>query len=296
MNRGSCSGDQSLWGGLESLPLQKYGRARSVSLENPSGAKGKAGMAKSSLGPSRKGAPFLVKMAAESIVTLAEIDGPGVIGHILLTVTEFTETKQRAMSDLVLRIYWDEEAVPSVEAPLGDFFCCGFGRERRVNSMPIVVNPAHSMHCYFPMPFQKKAKVTLENRHAEEIPVVAYQIDYVLTDELPMDIRYFHAQWRGEQITQQQKEYTLLDQVKGSGHYVGAYLTWMRSPQNGFYRWRIMDPVIFEEDFKVTIRRTEIFGEKDTACPEEVASVAYWYQSEPHNPFDIWMKKEDRRP
>ncbi len=75
------------------------------------------------------------------------------------------------------------------------------------------------------MPFRKKAKITLENQHANLIPAFFYQVDYCLYDEeLPEDIAYFHAQWRREKITQLQRDYVILDDVKGKGHYVGTYM------------------------------------------------------------------------
>ena len=163
----------------------------------PHGEKGKGGMAASELGPSRKGSPCLRDIAPGATVTLAEIEGPGVINHIWITVTnKTTEADCFVLRDLVLRMYWDDEETPSVESPLGDFFCCGFGRECIVNSMPIVVVPSRGMNSYFPMPFRKKARITLENQHANPIPAFFYQVDYCLYDELPDDIAYFHAQWR----------------------------------------------------------------------------------------------------
>ena len=69
------------------------------------------------------------------------------------------------LRDLVIRMYWDDEEDPSVESPLGDFFCCGFGRECIVNSVPMAVVPSRGFNCYFPMPF-RKSKITLGNQHA----------------------------------------------------------------------------------------------------------------------------------
>ncbi len=60
-------------------------------------------------------------------VVLAEMDGPGIIQHIWITVNNKTSDADcYVLRDLVLRMYWDDEEVPSVESPLGDFFCCGF--------------------------------------------------------------------------------------------------------------------------------------------------------------------------
>ena len=60
------------------------------------------------------------------------MDGPGVIQHIWITVTDRTSDRNRyILRDLVLRMYWDGEESPSVESPLGDFFLL---RLRRVLS------------------------------------------------------------------------------------------------------------------------------------------------------------------
>ena len=141
------------------LAYAKHGRSRSIDAENPTGEKGKGGMAPSELGPSRKGSPCLRKLPSGSVTTLADIKGPGVITHIWITVPDRSEKDYYMLRDLVLRMYWDEEETPSVESPLGDFFCCGFARDCVVNSLPIVVVPARGMNCYFQMPFGKRARI-----------------------------------------------------------------------------------------------------------------------------------------
>ena len=173
-------------GTLSNLALAKHRKSRAINAENPKGEKGKGGMAASHLGPSRKGSPCLNDIASGQTVTLAEIEGPGAINHIWITVTDRTSERNRyVLRDLVLRMYWDGEEEPSVESPLGDFFCCGFGVSYCVNSLPVAVNPTRGFNSYFPMPFRKKAKITIENQCDETIPAFFYQIDYCLTDELP---------------------------------------------------------------------------------------------------------------
>ena len=159
-------------GSLGNLPLAKHRKSRAINAENPKGEKGKGGMAASHLGPSRKGSPCLRDILSGQTVTLAEIDGPGTINHIWITVdSKTTEADCFVLRDLVLRMYWDDEEEPSVESPLGDFFCCGFGRECNVNSMPIAVVPSRGLNCYFQMPFRKKAKITLEtSMNAKSLP------------------------------------------------------------------------------------------------------------------------------
>ena len=79
------------FGGISDLTTAKRGRSRSVNAENPTGEKGKGGMAPSNLGPSRKGSPCLRNLASGSVTTLADIKGPGVINHIWITVADQTE-------------------------------------------------------------------------------------------------------------------------------------------------------------------------------------------------------------
>lgn len=152
-------------------------------------------MAASDLGPSRKGSPCIPGLEPGETVTLAEIDGPGVIQHIWITVTDRTSDRNRyILRDLVLRMYWDGEESPSVESPLGDFFCCGFGVSYPVNSMPIAVNPTRGFNSYFPMPFRKKAKITIENQCDETVNAFFYQVDYCLLDETSGRYRVFSCQ------------------------------------------------------------------------------------------------------
>ena len=103
-------------GSLDSLPLLRKGRSRTINWENRTGEKGKGGMAASDLGPSRKGSPCIPCLEPGETVTLAEMDGPGVIQHIWITVTDRTSDRNRyILRDLVLRMYWDGEEILSVE-------------------------------------------------------------------------------------------------------------------------------------------------------------------------------------
>lgn len=120
--------------------------SRAINAENPTGEPGKAATASSLLGPERKGSPCLNNIAPGQTVTLADIDAPGQITHIWLTVDEkTTDADCFILRDLILRMYWDGETEPSVECPLGDFFCCGFGRAAIVTSGPVVALPSRGM-------------------------------------------------------------------------------------------------------------------------------------------------------
>ena len=159
-------------------------------------------------------------------VTIAEIEGPGAIQHIWIT------TGQDFMRRLVLRVYWDDEPTPSIEAPLGDFFCNGWIKRALVNSLPVATNPAGGFNCYWEMPFRKKAKITVENLWHDPCGGFFYQVDYTLT-QVPDDAAYFHAQYRRSNPVEG-AVHTLLDSVAGQGHYVGTYLAWQVN-SNGWW-------------------------------------------------------------
>jgi len=73
------------------------------------------------------------------------------------------------------------------------------------------------------MPFLKHARITLENIAPDEIHGFYYQIDYCLTP-VPETRAYLHAQWRRNNPLPAMAVHTLLDGVRGQGHYVGTYL------------------------------------------------------------------------
>ena len=212
--------------GLGNLARLSKAQTRSISPENFTGEKGKGGMAvegtgarvSRELGQGWKVSPS-IHIPPGATVTLAEIEGPGVINHIWLTV--FPDYWRC----LVLRFYWDDEESPSVEAPLGDFFCSGWGIRCNVNSLPISVNPAGGFNSYWQMPFRKKARITVENLIPAEIAGFYYSIDYALT-EVPEDAAYLHTQWRRSNPLPFKEVHTILDGVCGQGHYVGTYLAW----------------------------------------------------------------------
>jgi len=196
--------------------------SRSINAENPTGARGSAGSAASALGPGRKGRAFIPLASGDSAV-LAEIDGPGVIRHIWITVPDRTPAGPFVLRDLVLRMFWDGETHPSVEVPVGDFFCNGFGTRALVTSTPIVVAPTGGMNCYFPMPFRRSARITLTSEHPADLEAVFFQIDYSRGDQVGEDAGRFHAQWRRSRPSLGE-DHIILDGVVGSGAYVGTFI------------------------------------------------------------------------
>jgi len=352
--------------GMNGLPLITSGKTRSISAENPTGEPGGGGRAMPEpardgkrnpardLGQGWKARPY-VQINSGETVTLADIDGPGVIQHIWMTCRPI------AYRTCTLRFYWDGEEEPSVEVPLGDFFACGHARRTRVNSMPVVVNPVGGFNCYWPMPFRKHCKITIENQWEEDLRLLFYQITYSLT-EIPENAGYFHAQWRRTQTTREHPELTILDGVEGAGQYVGTYFAWAQLsngwwgegevkffidedtdfpticgtgtedyvggawcfsedneneqpystpflglplvrqepnevPLYGMYRWHIPDPIRFEKRIKVTCQALGWWPDhRYQPLTDDVATVAFWYQTLPHAAFPLFPPLEERLP
>ena len=207
-------------------------KTRSISPENFSGEKGKAGMAdpankdKSNaanasnaardLGQGWKVNPY-VKIKAGETFTMAEIDGPGAIQHIWMTPAGNWRFS-------IIRVYWDNETEPSVECPVGDFFGMGWGKFSPLASSAICVNPGSAFNCYWVMPFHKKCRITMQNISDADDMSLYYQIDYTLTD-VPVDAAYFHAQFNRSNPNET-SIHTIASGIKGKGQYVGTYLAW----------------------------------------------------------------------
>lgn len=211
---------------MRELAKLKNRETRSICPENRSGEKGKGGMcpleegsaaeAARELGRGWKVNPFL-KIAPGENVVMADIQGEGTIDHIWLTYTGDWRYS-------VLRIYWEDQELPSVECPVGDFFCMGWKKYAPLSSMAVCVNPGSAFNCYWSMPFKKRCRIMLENQDKTEATLY-YQIDYSLHQQ-PDEVAYFHAQFRRVNPLPAKQVYTILDGVKGRGHYVGTYMGW----------------------------------------------------------------------
>lgn len=207
-------------------------KTRSISPENFTGAKGEGGKATTGTGagPSRdlgqgwKVSPSVL-IKSKTTFTVAEITGSGSIQHIWMTPTGNWRYS-------ILRFYWDDETTPSVEVPVGDFFGMGWGKYSPLQSLAVCVNPGSAFNCYWPMPFRKKCKITMENIDNADM-VLYYQVDYILT-EVPSDAAYFHAQFNRINSLPYKQDYVLVDNIKGKGQYVGTYIAY-GSKNNGWW-------------------------------------------------------------
>jgi len=134
------------------------------------------------------------KMKAGETATVFEQAGPGVITHIWFTIAS---GEQFHLKKLVLRMYWDNETTPSVEAPIGDFYGLGLGDYFSYQSFPLAVGSAQALNCYFPMPFRKMGRITLTDEGNRGVDALYFNIDYrAYKTALPEGTLYFHAQYR----------------------------------------------------------------------------------------------------
>jgi hypothetical protein len=209
---------------LGNLSRLSAAKTRSISAENFTGEKGRAGMATEGAGASAardlgrgwKVSPCIVIKRGEER-TIADIAGPGAIQQIWMTPTGHWRFG-------ILRIYWDDSPTPAVECPVGDFFACGWNKFAQVSSLPICVNPGSAFNCYWEMPFRRRCRMTFTNIATKEMTLF-YQINYTLT-AVPEDCGYFHAQFRRVNPLPYKSVYTILDGVVGQGQYVGTYMAW----------------------------------------------------------------------
>ncbi|MEG1407329.1 MAG: glycoside hydrolase family 172 protein [Ruthenibacterium sp.] len=161
-------------------------------------------------------------LPAGEIKTFAQLEGCGIVRHIWMTHWTGDENwteEPLALRKLVLRIYWDDEQEPSVEVPLGDFFGIGFGMRKCFSSAALQMNPedGRGMNCYFPMPFRRNARFTIESNCLNHTNFYFY-IDYELMEKLPENAALFHACWHREVCTDgwAPKEPGLLDREKAN--------------------------------------------------------------------------------
>lgn len=209
---------------LGNLCLLSDATTRSLSAENPTGARGSGGMATEGLGAEAaadlgrgwKVSPAISIKAGETI-EIGNIEASGAIQQIWMTPTG-------PFRMLVLRIYWDGQDHPSVECPLGDFFATAWNTYAPIVSLPVCVNPQAGFNCYWEMPFRTGCRITVQNLATADA-VLFYQINYALTD-VPENAAYFHAQFRRANPLPYGEDYLIIDGVAGRGQYVGTHVGW----------------------------------------------------------------------
>ncbi|GAB3425579.1 glycoside hydrolase family 172 protein [Niabella aquatica] len=230
----SANAQQGKFNGLDmslgNLSRLSDAKTRSISPENFTGEKGKGAMADPvkdkgkrnvanaasearDLGKGWKVNPFIIIEPGETF-TMADIEGPGAIQHIWMTPTGNNNFS-------ILRVYYDDETDPSVESPIGPFFGTAWNEFSPLNSLAMTVNPGSAFNSYWKMPFRKRIKMTMQNIDSQPMRLY-YQVDYTLT-AIGDDEAYFHAQYRRSKPNIGSL-HTIIDGIKGKGHYVGTYM------------------------------------------------------------------------
>ncbi len=185
---------------------------RWYSFENPTGQPGNGGQANEG----RKGAATRPVASGETVV-LADIQGPGVVRRIWLTVPG----EPVFLRGFVIRMYWDGQGWPSVEAPLQDFFGLPFARQRAFESALFSNPEGRSFNTFVAMPFRRHARLTLTNESPKTANLY-YDVDATLGDALPGDVGYFHARYRRENPTTPGRDFEILPRIAARGRYLGA--------------------------------------------------------------------------
>ncbi len=206
------------------------------------------------------------RIAPGETLTVLEDSGPGVVTHVWFTIAS---GEKDHLKKLVLRMYWDGEPTPSVEAPIGDFFGLGLGEYFTYQSLPLAVSSVKALNSFFPMPFRKSAKITVTNEGSKPVGACYFNIEYrVYSKPLPEDTLYFHAQYRqatpnrgwtnqwqsngdpqidGKPNLTGEDNYVWLE-ATGRGHYVGETMSVL---QNQDEWWGEGDDMFFIDGDKV---------------------------------------------
>jgi hypothetical protein len=197
----SCSKETPQYGPLDHLFDDPSGRFLQVSSYDTTG-----------------GNADRLEIAAGETAVLLDTEGPGIIQRIWITVSSHDPHYLRRIA---LKMYWDDETEPSVSVPLGDFFGNGFDK-RHYSALPMGVSSG-GFYCYLPMPFERRARIVVENGTGIEIDAFYYQIGLVEVEFLPNDVPTFHAWWHRDIRTEEPEPHLVLDAV-GSGRFVGLSL------------------------------------------------------------------------
>lgn len=272
----------------------------------------------------------LLALDAGATFPFLELEGPGAITHIWMTIGDHDPR------NIIIRMFWDDETSPSVEAPLSDFFGVGHGLtqpEAYFATPVLAVAPQNGYNCYFPMPFAKNARITITNDNEALVSNgggVYLQADYERYEKLDASVPHFHSQWRRDPLALRRGQpYTVL-QATGSGFVAGVTLHvheldetdhWFHGGGDFVYIDGTTRPTILKgiggEDFFGQSWHNDMFQTPYAGCyhnsdgrismyrfflegppvfnesirvgygvlENEVTSVVYWYQSEPHTAF-----------
>ncbi len=221
-----------------------------------------------------------INIFAGDTVTIFNQEGPGVITRIWITIDS---RDPHFLRRILLRFFWDDEPHPSVEVPVGDFFGTGFAYKHYFSEYVGMTSGGY--FCYFPMPFNKKARIEVINETGQEIFAFYYQINFQkLNNALDHETGYFHAFWNRDIRTDYPENYTVLE-TSGQGHLIGVNMS--MQPYNRSLWYLEGDEMIFidGEDFP------SVYG---TGTEDYFTSGWYFKQGEYHAPYHGLILKDEK--
>lgn len=186
--------------------------SRACTFENPTGARGAGGTA----AKGRKGRP-LKELEPGETVTLADVDGPGVVRHIWMT---FPPAPPEVMRAMVLEVFYDGAKEPSVSVPAVDFFGIAMGRPKPMSSALTAIQEGRGFNSYIPLPFHDHVTITFRNGSDRRIHLY-YQVDFTL-EELAPETGRLHATFRRENPTVLKRDFVIEDGLHGPGRFLGC--------------------------------------------------------------------------
>jgi len=164
---------------------------------------------------------FLVVKPRE-VFNLATLDGPGEVTHLWVTIAT---PNSKHLRDLVLRVYYDGNSFPSVESPIGDFFGLGHAKYYNFQNFAQAIGTNKGMNSFWPMPFEKSARLEVANESDQPIERFYYYVDWRKLHKMPRGAGYFHAQYRQAFPCPDREPYLILDTEGGRGQYMGVNLS-----------------------------------------------------------------------
>ncbi|MEO7989145.1 MAG: glycoside hydrolase family 172 protein [Chryseolinea sp.] len=188
--------------------------ARWSSPENKNGEKGAGG--KENFGA--KGRAY-ESIASGASLELLNVNQSGMINRIWITINDRSPEMLRALK---IEMFWDNESVPAVSVPFGDFFGVGLGRTTTFQNILFANPEGRSFNCFIPMPFKKAAKIVITNESDKNLNNIFFDVDYNLLKRWNDDYLYFHTYWHRDTATVLTKDFELLPNVNGRGRFLGT--------------------------------------------------------------------------
>ena len=197
----------------ELYEMPKGKQTKWVSFENITGEKGAGGQANKGA----KGSAFQMLKAGES-VNLIDLEGSGTIKRIWMT---FNNRSPEMLRSLKIEMFWEDNNIPAVSAPIGDFFGIGLGQRLPFQSAIFSDPEGRSFNCSIPMPFKKAVRITVTNESNTDLNQLFYDVD-ILMEPHDDNMLYFHTYWSRANKTKLGIDFEILPKINGKGSFLGT--------------------------------------------------------------------------